>query len=124
MFALIEQLENRDQCALTAGVLNGSRRIVLNWGAKPKDLDSYLNVPDADPAKRGCIINYKVPFSLTRTILAPYSPSLLPALYPPLCPPSLFSSPFLCVLVFQVHALQQVQCGDLSQCACTEIGAA
>ena len=34
---------------------------MLDWGAQPKDLDSYLNVPDADPAKRDCVINYKVP---------------------------------------------------------------
>jgi len=35
------------------------RRIVLAWGAKPKDLDSYLNVPDPDPAKKDCVIMYK-----------------------------------------------------------------
>ena len=34
-------------------------RIVLNWGAKPKDLDSYLNVPAADPSHRDCLIFWK-----------------------------------------------------------------
>ena len=37
----------------------GSQRIVLHWGAKPKDLDSYLTVPQSDPAKPDCVINYK-----------------------------------------------------------------
>jgi hypothetical protein len=34
-------------------------RIVLSWGASPKDLDSYLTVPHSDPAKDECVINYK-----------------------------------------------------------------
>jgi hypothetical protein len=37
----------------------GNTRIVLSWGATPKDLDSYLSVPDADPSKKSCLINYK-----------------------------------------------------------------
>jgi hypothetical protein len=41
---------------------------VLDWGAKPKDLDSYLNIPDSDPAKRDCVINYKVPRTRTRAL--------------------------------------------------------
>jgi len=41
-------------------VLNpGDTRIVLTWGATPKDLDSYLTVPHSDPAKPDCVINYK-----------------------------------------------------------------
>jgi len=41
-------------------VLNpGDSRIVLNWGSRPKDLDSYLTVPHSDPAKPDCVINYK-----------------------------------------------------------------
>lgn len=44
----------------------GDTRIVLTWGSKPKDLDSYLTVPHSDPAKNDCVINYKnkVPFSV------------------------------------------------------------
>jgi len=39
-------------------VLNpGDSRIVLEWGAKPKDLDSYLTVPQG--ARPDCVINYK-----------------------------------------------------------------
>lgn len=37
----------------------GDTRIVLTWGAKPKDLDVYLTVPHSDPAKDDCVINYK-----------------------------------------------------------------
>jgi len=41
-------------------ILNpGNSRIVLTWGAKPKDLDSYLTVPHEDPAEKDCVINYK-----------------------------------------------------------------
>jgi hypothetical protein len=39
-------------------VLNpGDSRVVLEWGAKPKDLDSYLTVPQG--ARPDCVINYK-----------------------------------------------------------------
>jgi len=47
------------QISLSPWLNPGNTRIVLNWGAKPKDLDSYLNVPAADPAHRDCLIWYK-----------------------------------------------------------------
>jgi len=41
-------------------ILNpGDSRVVLNWGAKPKDLDTYLTVPRGDPSKPDCLISYK-----------------------------------------------------------------
>jgi hypothetical protein len=47
------------QISLSPWLNPGNTRIVLNWGAKPKDLDSYLNVPSADPAQKDCILNYQ-----------------------------------------------------------------
>jgi len=41
-------------------VLNpGNTRVVLNWGATPSDLDTYLTVPDWNPARESCQISYK-----------------------------------------------------------------
>jgi len=41
-------------------VLNpGNTRVVLNWGATPSDLDTYLTVPDANPARQSCLVSYK-----------------------------------------------------------------
>jgi hypothetical protein len=35
----------------------GDSRIVLQWGATPADLDSYLTVPQG--SRPDCVINYK-----------------------------------------------------------------
>jgi hypothetical protein len=48
------------QISLSPWLNPGNTRIVLNWGSTPKDLDSYLHVPNADPAKKECTISYKV----------------------------------------------------------------
>jgi hypothetical protein len=37
----------------------GTARIVLSWGADPKDLDSYLYVPHQSPAVPACEINFR-----------------------------------------------------------------
>ena len=47
------------QLSMSPWLNPGNTRIVLNWGAVPKDLDSYLHVPNADPAKGDCLISYK-----------------------------------------------------------------
>ena len=45
--------------ALNPVLKPGEARLVLTWGAQPKDLDIYVLAPASDPAQPSCEVNYK-----------------------------------------------------------------
>jgi hypothetical protein len=52
--------QNSNLLAVLSPVLNpGMTRVVLVWGANPKDLDSYMSSTSTDSSKPGCLVSYK-----------------------------------------------------------------